>query len=156
VADPLRASLCPGVDGAALLNRHVFFVDFGRHAARPLPATGGVLHITVIRRPIERCLSRFYYERDSRGLFPPGTTIDECIDRKHPACRFDTFSAGDSVASGKGWSRERQLREECGSNYLTRCELSVTHSSQRHRRDLCVHTGGSAATAPTAMRRTEL
>ena len=120
VADPLRASLCPGVDGAALLNRHVFFVDFGRRAARPLPATGGVLHITVIRRPIERCLSRFYYERDSRGLFPPGTTIDECIDRKHPACRFDTFSAGDSVASGKGWSRERQLREECGSNYLTR------------------------------------
>ena len=24
------------------------------------------------------------------------------------------------MASGKGWGRERQLREECGSNYLTR------------------------------------
>ena len=104
--------------------------------------------------PIERCLSRFYYERDSRGLFPPGTTIDECIDRKHPACRFDTFSAGDSVASGKGWSRERQLREECGSNYLTRCGLGVTFSPQRHRRNGSIHTGGSAAMGPTATRRT--
>ena len=86
---------------------NVFFVDFGRRAARPLPATGGVLHVTVLREPIERCLSRFYYERDSCGLFPRDTTIDECINRKHPACRFDTWTAGDSVTSGRGWSRER-------------------------------------------------
>lgn len=110
------------VSRPAVLNRHIFYFDF---AARTR-----VLHINVMREPIKRCSSRFYYERDARGVVDAEATFDACID--HGECRFAEWDPAESVMRGHmGTHKARmlQLREECSSNYLTRwfCGMRASH-----------------------------
>ena len=95
-----------------MLNRHIFYLDCAAHAlAEPT-------YVNLVRDPIDRCISRFYYERDARGTVGATMTIDECMDRGK--CKFDAWRMRESVADGGGHTRFNQLREECSSNYLAR------------------------------------
>jgi hypothetical protein len=69
---------------------------------RPSPRHGGggrtvstadpsqVAHMNVIRDPVSRCVSRFYYERDARGVFPHDYTLDECM-APNGRCAFNRW-----------------------------------------------------------------
>ncbi|KAJ8599810.1 hypothetical protein CTAYLR_004004 [Chrysophaeum taylorii] len=108
--NPFVASRCRkviNVSAPAVLNRHVFFYEFRNK---------NVLHVNMIREPVSRCVSRFYYERDARGAVGKGVTIDACI---RGPCRFHEWT-GREAAAGGAHTRFGQLREECSSNYLTR------------------------------------
>ena len=135
-ANPFVASSCRrriDVGARAVLNRHVFFFDFGpERTAAPVaggaaPASlaapgSGVIHVNLLREPVSRCVSRFYYERDARGTVREGVTLDDCMGRGDAMCAFERFDARTgAVSSGlAGYSRARQLTEEGASNYLTR------------------------------------
>ena len=113
--NPFRQSQCrkqPLSTERAVLNRHIFYLDCAAHAlAEPT-------YVNLVRDPIDRCISRFYYERDARGTVGATMTIDECMDRGK--CKFDAWRMRESVADGGGHTRFNQLREECSSNYLAR------------------------------------
>ncbi|KAH8061739.1 hypothetical protein JL722_3690 [Aureococcus anophagefferens] len=80
-AQVFAASSCRRkIDGAkpAVLNRHVFFYDFGDRTAPPLapaaprpparaPTAGPGRRASRRAELVSRCVSRFYYERDARG-----------------------------------------------------------------------------------------
>ncbi|KAF2348739.1 Sulfotransferase [Trinorchestia longiramus] len=77
-------------------DQHLHFLDFSKVG---LPA---VTYFTVVREPIEKLTSRFYYARATPrpgGFTPPGgsdaprdvppySTIEECIAAQHPDCTF--------------------------------------------------------------------
>lgn len=118
--NPFVASRCRNqinMSTPAVLNRHIFYFNF-----QSVPsAVSSVVHINMIREPVSRCVSRFYYERDARGVVATTLTIDECL-RSHQ-CRFAEWKAKESVSDGhdgEASSRWAQLREECASNYLSR------------------------------------
>jgi len=93
-----------------------------------------IAHMNVIRDPVGRCVSRFYYERDARGTFGHDETLDECM-RASGKCQFEAWKESDSAAV-KGFQRFRQFQEECASNYLSRwfCGMHpVCHRNVRSR-----------------------
>mmetsp|Transcript_64376 Transcript_64376/g.178258 ORF Transcript_64376/g.178258 Transcript_64376/m.178258 type:complete len:504 (+) Transcript_64376:90-1601(+) len=116
VNDPFRMSHCrnkPEKAGdLAILSRHIFYLNF-EPFGKPNPA-----YVNIIRQPIDRCVSRFYYERDARGTVSGNMDMDTCMARGGP-CKFEAWQTKKSVATGSG-SRIEQMREECSSNYLSR------------------------------------
>lgn len=60
----------------------------GRSASSTDPSQ--VAHMNVIRDPVSRCVSRFYYERDARGVFPHDYTLDECM-APNGRCAFNRW-----------------------------------------------------------------
>ena len=111
----------------AVLSRHVFYLNFSRYDSR---RAAEMAHFNVMRDPVSRCVSRFYYERDARGTFPHDQTLDECMG-PNGRCNFETFKVEQGAAM-RGFQRFRQFREECASNYLSRwfCGMDkVCHES---------------------------
>ena len=96
----------------AILSRHIFYLNFEQFG-KPNPA-----YVNIIRQPIDRCVSRFYYERDARGTVHGKMDMDTCMAKGGP-CKFVEWETKKSVATGSG-SRIDQMREECSSNYLSR------------------------------------
>ncbi|XP_018020440.1 heparan sulfate 2-O-sulfotransferase pipe-like isoform X3 [Hyalella azteca] len=78
-------------------DRHLHFTDF---AALGVPR---VSYFSMVREPIEKLTSRFYYARATPrplGYTPPGralpprepppyATLEECVAARHPACTFE-------------------------------------------------------------------
>jgi len=64
----------------------------GRGGGRSVSSTdpSQVAHMNVIRDPVGRCVSRFYYERDARGVFPHDYTLDECM-APNGRCAFNRW-----------------------------------------------------------------
>lgn len=113
--DPFRNSACrniPKKNGLGILSRHIFYMNFTSYN-QPQPA-----FMNIIREPVDRCVSRFYYERDSRGTVHGTMTMDECME-SGPCRAFKNYEPANSVATGSG-SRTAQMIEECSSNYLSR------------------------------------
>ncbi|XP_065837792.1 uronyl 2-sulfotransferase-like [Oscarella lobularis] len=72
-----------------IYSRHLFFIDFQKYGALPL------VHINIIRDPIERFVSNFYYKRfgDNRENHTVkfserrvARTVDECVQFAHHEC----------------------------------------------------------------------
>ncbi|XP_062510246.1 uronyl 2-sulfotransferase-like [Corticium candelabrum] len=70
-----------------LYSRHMFYIDFQRLGAGPL------VHINVIRDPLSRFISSYYYRRFGDGREHNSNfqgdkeqTIDECMERNHHEC----------------------------------------------------------------------
>jgi hypothetical protein len=82
---------------------------------------------------VPRCVSRFYYERDARGVFPHDYTLDECM-APNGRCDFERWTMKDSAAL-KGFQRLRQFKEECASNYLSRwfCGMDKVCAMLQHK-----------------------
>jgi hypothetical protein len=112
--DPFKMSNCrnrPKPHQRGIMSRHIFYLNF-KNFGLAQPA-----YMNIIRHPVERCVSRFYYERDARGTVPSDMTLDKCM--KNKLCDFTKWNSQRSVAKGSG-SRMAQMTEECSSNYLTR------------------------------------
>ena len=65
-----------------IYERHIWFVNFPSFN-RDMP-----LYINLIRTPVERFISWFYYQQTA-GFWPPemcNITMDECIERDLPQC----------------------------------------------------------------------
>ena len=112
--DPFQMSHCrnrPKRNQLGILSRHIFFQDF-RPFNKPQPAFMNIMsehmvlpdhaqtnQVILIGHPVDRCVSRFYYERDARGTVAHAMTIDECMARNGP-CKFQVFFC---VRSARLW-----------------------------------------------------
>ena len=113
--DPFRSSNCrnrPKKYQRGIMSRHIFYLDF-KQFGFDQPA-----YMNIIRHPVDRCVSRYYYERDARGTVPGDMSLDKCMQNKN-LCKFTNWNPSKSVAQGTG-TRMQQMLEECSSNYLSR------------------------------------
>ena len=119
--DPFKHSSCrnrPKAHQQGIMSRHIFYLNFKKFGLEQ-PA-----YLNIIRHPVDRCVSRYYYERDARGTVPGDMSLDKCIKTKH--CDFSSWEPKRSVAKGTG-TRMAQMTEECSSNYLSRWFCGMDH-----------------------------
>jgi len=91
--NPITASGCrrTKAHNRTVLSRHVFYLNFSQYQAEEQGARPSLMaHFNVMRDPVGRCVSRFYYERDARGTFGHDETLDECM-APNGRCKFEAW-----------------------------------------------------------------
>ena len=98
--NPITASGCrrTKAHNRTVLSRHVFYLNFSQYQTaeeqereRGAQSPSSLMaHFNVMRDPVGRCVSRFYYERDARGTFGHDETLDECM-APNGRCKFEAW-----------------------------------------------------------------
>ena len=85
-AAELALQLAAGGNAAPLVySRHFYFVDLAAAAAASVPAGGGALrrwaYTSVVRHPVDRCVSRYRYSQPELPAPLRSLSIEECVER---------------------------------------------------------------------------
>jgi len=107
-----------------IFDRHMFYLNTSRiSSSTPRP-----VYINMVRNPIDRCVSRYRYERSTR-LRIPDVSLDECVLQDGSCHEIFSTTTQHTVRpiwyDGSTEDAFEILREEC-NNYMTRwfCGMS--------------------------------